>query len=116
MDHSEVIEARPLTAWEEASYAFLAEKERRSGSRRTVDAYSRTLQRFLGTLGKTPDQVTAPDVFGSISGLATITGVAFFDFQHGQTLSLWIIGRSATCSGTDGATGWTSCSSGFPHA
>jgi len=50
-------------AWERAFYAFLAEKERRSGSRRTVDAYSRTLQRFFGTLGKPPDQVTSPDVF-----------------------------------------------------
>ena len=50
-------------AWERAFYAFLAEKERRSGSKRTVDAYSRTLQRFFGTLGKPPDQVTSPDVF-----------------------------------------------------
>ena len=40
MDETNIIEARPLTAWEDASYAFLAEKERRSGSRRTVDAYS----------------------------------------------------------------------------
>src|SRR5437870_9360155 len=69
MDHSEIIEARPLSAWEEASYAFLAEKDRRSGSRRTVDAYSRTLQRFFGTLGKTPEQVTAPDVFGFAHGI-----------------------------------------------
>lgn len=50
-------------AWERAFYAFLAEKERRSGSRRTVDAYSRTLQRFFGTIGKTPEQVTSQDVF-----------------------------------------------------
>ncbi len=50
-------------AWERAFYAFLAEKERRSGSKRTVDAYSRTLQRFFGTLGKAPDQVTSPEVF-----------------------------------------------------
>ena len=39
-------------AWERAFYAFLAEKERGSGSRRTVDAYSSTLQRFFGRLGK----------------------------------------------------------------
>ncbi len=50
-------------AWERAFYAFLAEKERRSGSKRTVDAYSRTLQRFFGTLGKAPDQVTSQEVF-----------------------------------------------------
>ena len=41
-----------IPAWEKAIYAFLAEKERRSGSRRTVDAYTRTLQRFFGTLGR----------------------------------------------------------------
>ena len=54
-------ESKP--AWERAFYAFLAEKERRSGSKRTVDAYSRTLQRFFGTLGKAPDQVTSQEVF-----------------------------------------------------
>ncbi len=53
-----------IDAWQQAFYAFLAEKERRSGSRRTVDAYSRTLQRFFGTLGKTPEEVTSRDVFG----------------------------------------------------
>jgi hypothetical protein len=34
--------------WERALYAFLAEKERRSGSRRTVEGYSRMLQHFFG--------------------------------------------------------------------
>lgn len=54
--------------WEQALYAFLAEKERRSGSMRTVDAYSRTLQRFFGTLGKLPDEVTSRDVFAFAHG------------------------------------------------
>lgn len=58
-----------IPAWEKAIYAFLAEKERRSGSKRTVDAYTRTLQRFFGTLGKTPEQVTPPDVFGFAHGI-----------------------------------------------
>ncbi|MDO8615374.1 MAG: tyrosine-type recombinase/integrase [Dehalococcoidia bacterium] len=58
-----------LPAWEQAFYAFLAEKERRSGSMRTVDAYSRMLQRFFGTLGKTPEQVTGPDVFAFAHGI-----------------------------------------------
>jgi site-specific recombinase XerD len=49
--------------WERALYAFLAEKERRSGSRRTVEGYSRMLQHFFGTVGKPPDQVTAQEVF-----------------------------------------------------
>jgi site-specific recombinase XerD len=35
---------------------------------RTVEAYSRTLQRFFGTLGKTPDEVTSRDVFAFAHG------------------------------------------------
>jgi site-specific recombinase XerD len=49
--------------WERALYAFLAEKERRSGSRRTVEGYSRMLQHFFGGIGTPPDQVTGPEVF-----------------------------------------------------
>ncbi|MPZ49991.1 MAG: tyrosine-type recombinase/integrase [Dehalococcoidia bacterium] len=49
--------------WERSLYAFLAEKERRSGSLRTVQSYSRMLQHFFGRAGKTPDQVTSQDVF-----------------------------------------------------
>ena len=49
--------------WERALVAFLAEKERRSGSQRTTESYSRLLQRFFGPLGKTPDEVAAQDVF-----------------------------------------------------
>lgn len=44
-------------------YAFLAEKERRSGSLRTVQSYSRMLGDFFGSTGKTPDEVTSQDVF-----------------------------------------------------
>ncbi len=54
--------------WEQAIYAFLAEKERRSGSMRTVRAYSGMLYRFFGTLGKPPDQVTATEIFGYAHG------------------------------------------------
>jgi len=54
--------------WEQAIYAFLAEKERRSGSMRTVRAYSGMLYRFFGTLGKPPDDVTATEVFGYAHG------------------------------------------------
>jgi site-specific recombinase XerD len=52
-----------LEGWQRAFYAFLAEKQRRSGSMRTVDAYSRMIQRFFGTLGKSPDKVTRQEVF-----------------------------------------------------
>ena len=48
--------------WERTLYAFLAEKERRSGSLRTVQSYSRMLQHFFGR-GRAPDEVTAQDVF-----------------------------------------------------
>ena len=41
-------------------YAFLAEKQRRSGSNRTPDSYYRTLRHFFGGLHKSPDQVTRP--------------------------------------------------------
>ena len=49
--------------WERSLMAFLVEKERRSGSQRTVEGYSRMLQDFFGRLGKTPDEVTGQDVF-----------------------------------------------------
>jgi hypothetical protein len=41
--------------WQRSLYAFLAEKQRRSGSDRTVQSYSRMLQHFFGRAGKTPD-------------------------------------------------------------
>ena len=49
--------------WERSLYAFLAEKERRSGSRRTVEGYSRMLQHFFATVGKPPDRVSSQEVF-----------------------------------------------------
>src|SRR6266542_2026317 len=54
---------REASQWDEAFYAFLAEKERRSGSLRTVQPYSRMLQHFFADLGKTPDRVNSQDVF-----------------------------------------------------
>jgi len=55
--------------WEQTIHAFLAEKERRSGSRRTVKSYSRMLYQFFGSLGKPPGQITAPEVFGYAHGV-----------------------------------------------
>jgi site-specific recombinase XerD len=49
--------------WERTIYAFLAEKERRSGSLRTVQSYSRMLNDFFGRVSKTPDEVISQDVF-----------------------------------------------------
>ena len=47
------------TSWEGSLYAFLAEKQRRSGSNRTPDSYYRTLRHFFGSLHKSPDQVSS---------------------------------------------------------
>ena len=52
-----------LVGWERAMIAFLVEKERRSGSRRTVEGYSRMLQHFFARVPKAPDKVTAQEVF-----------------------------------------------------
>lgn len=55
--------------WDEVLMAFLVEKLRRSGSRRTVESYSRMLLPLFGRLGKTPDQVTAPEVLAWAHGI-----------------------------------------------
>ena len=52
-----------LVGWERAMYAFLVEKERRSGSGRTVQGYSSMLQDFFGRVGEAPDKVTVQEVF-----------------------------------------------------
>ena len=57
-----------LVGWERALVAFLVEKERRSGSLRTVEGYSRMLQDFFGRVGKAPDKVTAQEVFAWAHG------------------------------------------------
>jgi len=49
--------------WNSTLYSFLAEKQRRSGSMRTVESYSRMLFDFFGRLSKTPDEVAASDIF-----------------------------------------------------
>lgn len=45
-------------AWQQAMYAFLAEKERHSGSRRTVEGYRRGLRHLFGQGARSPDQIT----------------------------------------------------------
>ena len=57
------------SAWEGSLYAFLAEKQRRSGSNRTPDSYYRTLRHFFGGLHKSPDQVSPQDVFSFAHGV-----------------------------------------------
>ena len=48
------------SGWQQTVMAFLAEKERRSGSRRTVEGYARMLWPFLGGIGS-PDRATPKD-------------------------------------------------------
>jgi len=50
------------TAWQNAMYAFLVEKERRSGSMRTVQSYSRMLRDFFGRAAAAPDEVKSSNV------------------------------------------------------
>src|SRR3972149_7032888 len=69
MDTKLLANPTDTSAWQQALYAFLAEKERRSGSRRTVESYSRMLQQFFGQANKTPDLVTSPDVLGWAHGI-----------------------------------------------
>src|SRR5439155_11339409 len=65
----EIIRPGEIDQWDQALYAFLAEKEGRSGSRRTVESYSRMLQHFFGLIAKTPERVTSPEVFGWAHGV-----------------------------------------------
>ena len=57
-----------VPAWTQTVTAFLAEKERRSGSRRTVESYSRMIWPFLQSVGS-PDLVTPAHVLGWAHGV-----------------------------------------------
>lgn len=62
-------EAPPdVPAWQQTVVAFLAEKERRSGSRRTVESYARMLWPFLTRVGS-PDQMTPAHVLAWAHGI-----------------------------------------------
>jgi integrase/recombinase XerC len=54
--------------WQQTVMAFLAEKERRSGSRRTVEGYARMLWPFLSGFGS-PDRVTRAHVLAWAHGI-----------------------------------------------
>ena len=55
-------------AWTQTVVAFLAEKERRSGSRRTVEGYARMLWPFLNSVGS-PDRVVPAHVLAWAHGI-----------------------------------------------
>lgn len=54
--------------WERTLLAFLAEKERRSGSHRTVESYARMLWPFFGRVGS-PETVTSAHVLAWAHGI-----------------------------------------------
>jgi site-specific recombinase XerD len=57
-----------IPAWQQTVVAFLAEKERRSGSHRTVESYARMLWPFLTRVGS-PDRVTPARVLAWAHGI-----------------------------------------------
>ena len=75
------------SAWEQALYAFLVEKGNRSGSRRTVESYSRMLWPFFADLGKTPDRVKPADVLAWVHGIG----------KSGRTPSATTVGARIAC-------------------
>jgi integrase/recombinase XerC len=75
------------SAWDQALYAFLVEKGNRSGSRRTVESYSRMLWPFFADLGKAPDRVKPADVLAWVHGIG----------KSGRTPSSTTIGARIAC-------------------
>ena len=75
------------SAWDQALYAFLVEKGNRSGSRRTVESYSRMLWPFFADLGKTPDRVKPADVLAWVHGIG----------KSGRTPSSTTVGARIAC-------------------
>jgi integrase/recombinase XerC len=57
-----------VPGWAQTVVAFLAEKERRSGSRRTVESYARMLWPFFDRVGS-PDKVTPAHVLAWAHGI-----------------------------------------------
>ena len=55
------------SAWDQALYAFLVEKGNRSGSKRTVESYSRMLWPFFSA--RSPERVTPTDVLAYAHGI-----------------------------------------------
>jgi site-specific recombinase XerD len=75
------------SAWDQAIYGFLVEKGGRSGSRRTVESYSRMLWPFFGGLAKTPNLVTPADVLAWAHGIGA----------SGRTPSAATVGARIAC-------------------
>lgn len=87
-----------VPAWAQTIVAFLAEKERRSGSRRTVEGYARMLWPFFA--GTTPDAVRSADVLAYAHGIG----------RSGRTPSSATIGAGSPVypPSTASGSGWVS--------
>jgi integrase/recombinase XerC len=75
------------STWDQALYGFLVEKGNRSGSRRTVESYSRMLWPFFADLGKTPERVKPADVLAWVHGIG----------KSGRTPSATTVGARIAC-------------------
>jgi integrase/recombinase XerC len=75
------------SAWDQALYAFLIEKGNRSGSRRTVESYSRMLWPFFADRSLTPDRVKPADVLAWVHGIG----------RSGRTPSATTVGARIAC-------------------
>src|ERR1035437_8467881 len=75
------------SAWDQALYAFLIEKGNRSGSRRTVESYSRMLWPFFAERSLTPERVKPADVLAWVHGIG----------KSGRTPSATTIGARIAC-------------------
>src|ERR1035437_2403810 len=75
------------SAWDQALYAFLIEKGNRSGSKRTVESYSRMLWPFFAERSLTPDRVKPGDVLGWVHGIG----------KSGRTPSATTVGARIAC-------------------
>jgi site-specific recombinase XerD len=75
------------SAWDQALYAFLIEKGNRSGSRRTVESYSRMLWPFFAERSLTPDRVKPGEVLAWVHGIG----------RSGRTPSSTTVGARIAC-------------------
>jgi integrase/recombinase XerC len=75
------------STWDQALYGFLVEKGNRSGSRRTVESYSRMLWPFFAERSLTPDRVKPADVLAWVHGIG----------RSGRTPSATTVGARIAC-------------------
>ena len=75
------------STWDQALYAFLIEKGNRSGSKRSVESYSRMLGPFFAERGLTPDRVKPADVLAWVHGIG----------RSGRTPSGTTVGARIAC-------------------